>query len=187
MLRRVATATIPSTSLSCMIMVAGNVGGGVRFGSTNSVPLDTTTSSPPSVPHPRVRQLYKEFISLAALHPIFTMEKCRGLIKARFRTNATIPIYNNDHHDDVEGAAEKGVVAEEVADHHEATSHKKSNPYTPEFQKALAWGRFNLSELEAFYHIHKFRAMRRYDWSAEADRKSADQFIASLDAKKPSS
>eukprot|EP00658_Telonema_sp_P-2_P063413 TRINITY_DN52117_c0_g1_i2.p1 TRINITY_DN52117_c0_g1~~TRINITY_DN52117_c0_g1_i2.p1 ORF type:complete len:115 (-),score=44.61 TRINITY_DN52117_c0_g1_i2:68-412(-) len=103
-------------------------------------------------------------------------------------------IRDSAHHDDDDegGKSGDGTVDEKAAaDDHETNATgahtKKANPYTPEFQKALAWGRFNLSELEAFYHIHKFRAMRRYDWSAEADRKSADQFIASLDAKKPSS
>jgi hypothetical protein len=103
------------------------------------------------------------------------MDKCRGLIKARFRQNADIPVYvdpaHHEHH--------------EVDSAHSDDDGGKHTPYTPEFQKALAWGRFNLKELEAFYHIHKFRAMRKYDWSAADDRKSADEFIASLDAKKP--
>jgi hypothetical protein len=32
-----------------------------------------------------------------------------------------------------------------------------------ELKRALAWGRYNLKELEALIHIHKFRAMRKYD------------------------
>ena len=128
----------------------------------------------PSSPeiHPRVRHLYKEFIQMASLHPTFTMEKCRDLIKARFRKNANIPI----HAEDQQGkASTSGSDADRDDDH--------ALHYTPEFQKALAWGRYNLRELEAFYHIHKFRAMRRYDWSSESDRRDAEALIAKLDSK----
>ncbi len=37
-------------------------------------------------------------------------------------------------------------------------------PATPEFKRALAWGRYRLREIYTLVEIKKFRAMKAYDW-----------------------
>eukprot|EP00758_Cryptobia_borreli_P013613 Tbor_TRINITY_DN5849_c5_g1::TRINITY_DN5849_c5_g1_i1::g.6032::m.6032 len=132
--------------------------------------------------HPRVRSLYKECITMARLHPTFPMSKCRRLIKERFMKNSDIAVYVQQ--EGIPQSNDDSIVSpnseEERSNSEPLQSH--SSVYTSEFRRALAWGRFNLAELEALIHIHKFRSMKkRYDWSpVEKSGDVTDSLITSM-------